>query len=248
VLALFGRLVPEKGVRDAVDVLARVNKVRPARLMLVGSGSEEGPARELAKRLAVADRVEIEPWRPAADLARLYRRAHVVLVPSHATGTWVEQFGRVIVEAHASGAVVAGYASGSIPDVADDAAILAEVGDATQLADRLVALLGAPPEYARLRERGLMVSRTRTWSQVAGRQAELYRRVAAGDFDHLTLPSSPNQRRAKARAEFGPTAATRAGIRPFALPLLRRGGFAAAALARLVDLTSEVYARITTWR
>jgi glycosyltransferase involved in cell wall biosynthesis len=220
-LALVGRLVPEKGVRDAVEVLARVNSMRPARLVLVGSGPEEAPAWELAERLGVAGRLAIEPWRPADELAGLYRRAHVVLVPSVATTTWVEQFGRVIVEAHASGAVVAGYASGSIPEVAGDAAVLADPGNATQLADRTVAVVGDPDEYARLRTRGLALSRTRTWTRVAEGQADLYRRVHEGKLERRASPRSPRKRRALARAEFGPAAATTAGARPFALPLLR---------------------------
>jgi glycosyltransferase involved in cell wall biosynthesis len=248
VLALVGRLVPEKGVRDAVHVVARVNAVRPARLVVAGSGPEEGPARKLAESLGIADRVEIDPWRPSNELAELYRRAHLVLVPSHATATWVEQFGRVIVEAHASGAVVAGYASGSIPEVAGDAAVLADAGATADLANRVVALLDDPVGYRRLRERGLALSRTRTWSQVAARQVELYRRVVAGNIDRIPLPRSPRQRRAKARAEFGPRAATTAGVRPFALPLLRRGGAAAAALAAVIDAATEAYARLTTWR
>jgi glycosyltransferase involved in cell wall biosynthesis len=248
VLALLGRLVPEKGVRDAVHVVARVNAVRPARLVLAGSGPEEWQARELAEGLGIADRVEIEPWRPASELAELYRRAHLVLVPSHATATWVEQFGRVIVEAHASGAVVAGYASGSITEVAGDAAVLADPGNATQLAERVVTVLGDLDEYARLRARGLVLCRTRTWAHVAERQAELYRRVIAGELERLPLPRSPRERRAKARAEFGPPAATTAGVRPFALPLLRRGGAAAAALAAVIDAATEAYARLTTWR
>ena len=248
VLALFGRLVREKGVRDAVHVLARVNSLRPARLVVAGSGPEEGPVRELAAALGLADRVEVEPWRSAAELAELYRRVHVVLVPSVATATWVEQFGRVIVEAQASGAVVAGYASGSIPEVAGDAAVLADPGNATQLAEGVVALLDDPARYARLRELGLGLSRARTWAQVAARQAALYRRVAAGETGRVPLPRSPRKRRALARAEFGATAATTAGTRPFALPLLRRGGGAAAALAALADMTSESYARLTTRR
>ena len=40
VLGLFGRLVPEKGVRDAVAILERLNRARPTRLLLVGSGPE----------------------------------------------------------------------------------------------------------------------------------------------------------------------------------------------------------------
>jgi glycosyltransferase involved in cell wall biosynthesis len=248
VLALFGRFLPEKGVRDAVQVLARVNSIRPARLLLAGSGPEERPARDLAAVLGVADRLQVELWRPASELAELYRRAHVVLVPSVATPTWVEQFGRVIVEAHASGAVVAGYASGSIPEVAGEAAVLADPGNATQLAERVVTVLGDLDEYARLRARGLALCRTRTWAHVAERQAELYRRVIAGELERLPLPRSPRERRAKARAEFGPPAATTAGVRPFALPLLRRGGAAAAALAAVIDAATEAYARLTTWR
>ena len=246
VLALFGRLVPEKGIRNAVQVLAHVNTVRPARLVVSGSGPEEKPARELAAALGVGDRVEIQPWCPADKLAEVYRRTHVVLVPSVATATWVEQFGRVIVEAQASGAVVAGYASGAIPEVAGTAAVLADVGDANQLADRVVALLDDPGTYARLR--GLGLSRTRTWTHVAERQAELYRRVCDGKLARQTLPRSPSQRRILAQEQFGPTAATTAGTRPFALPLLRRGGAAAAVLAAVIDATNEGYARRTTSR
>ena len=220
-LALVGRLVPEKGVRDAVQILARVNLGRPARLVFAGSGPEEAPARKLAENLGVADRLEIEPWRPARELADVYRRTHVILVPSVATATWVEQFGRVLLEAHASGAVVAGYASGSIPEVAGDAAVLVDPGDQTRLADRVVALLEDPADYARLRARGFELARTRTWAKVAERQAALYRRVIAGQLERVPLPRSPSRRRAAARAEFGPTAATTAGPRPFALPLLR---------------------------
>jgi glycosyltransferase involved in cell wall biosynthesis len=231
-----------------VHVLGRVTSLRPARLVVAGSGPEEKPVRELAAALGLADRVEIEPWRSAAELAELYRQVHVVLVPSVATATWVEQFGRVIVEAQASGAVVAGYASGSIPEVAGDAAVLADPGNAAQLAEGVVALLDDPARYARLRELGLGLSRARTWTQVAERHAALYRRVAAGETGRVPLPRSPRKRQVLARAEFGATAATTAGTRPFALPLLRRGGAAAAMLAALADMTSEGYARLTTRR
>jgi glycosyltransferase involved in cell wall biosynthesis len=243
-LALFGRLVPEKGITDAVHILALVNAVRPARLILAGAGPQEGTARELAAALGVADRVEIDPWRPSAELAEAYRRVHVALVPSVATETWVEQFGRVIVEAQASGAVVAGYASGSIPEVAGDAAVLVDAGDTAQLAERVVALLADPSEYSRLRGQGLALSRSRTWAQIAERQAGLYRRVLAKDFARVPLPRSPRERRALARAEFGPTAATAAGTRPFALPLLRRGGALPAAFGTGVDATAELAARL----
>lgn len=244
VLGLFGRLVPEKGVTDAVEILARLHAVRPTRLVVVGNGPEDARARARATALGVADRVDILPWQSTADLAATYRTAHVVLIPSRPTATWVEQFGRVIVEAQASGAIVAGYASGSIPEVAGDAAILAEPGAAAGLAARLIELAADPADYARRREQGIALSQTRTWTQVAERQAELYRRVVAGDVPRLRLPLSPTKRRAAARAEFGPTASTIAGARPFALPLLRESSAATTVLGGALDLPTELVARL----
>jgi glycosyltransferase involved in cell wall biosynthesis len=243
VLALIGRLVPEKGVTDAVRVLAHMNAERPTRLVVVGRGPQEAAARELASGLGVADRLEVASWQASAELAATYRRAHVVLVPSRPTETWVEQFGRVIVEAQASGAVVAGYASGSIPEVAGAAAVLTRVGDPAALADAVSALCREAAEYERRRRAGASLSAARTWASVADRQAELYRRVVAGDVPRVKLPRSPRRRRAAARVEFGPTAETIAGDRPFAVPLLRRGGRLASALGSTIDLTAEAAAR-----
>ena len=244
VLALFGRLVPEKGLTDAVRILARLNSVRPARLILSGDGPEEAPARALARNLGVADRLEILPWRATAELAATYRKAHFVLVPSRPTETWVEQFGRVIVEAQASGAVVAGYSSGSIPEVAGKAAVLTNVGATSELADRIGQIATDAADFADRRGEGVALSTTRTWGHVAERHAQLYRRVAARETPGVKLPRSPQGRRAAAQAEYGSTAATIAGIRPFALPLLRRGGAAVSVLARAVDTAAELRASI----
>jgi glycosyltransferase involved in cell wall biosynthesis len=243
VLGLFGRLVPEKGVVDAVEILARVNRARPARLVVVGRGPEAAVVRASAEALGLADRLELLPWQSASELGDIYRRTHVALVPSRPTTTWVEQFGRVIVEAQASGAVVAGYASGAIPEVAGEPAILTEVGAVAELGDRVAALASDPAGYADRRAQGIELSRARTWAQVATRQADLYRRVTAGNVPHLELPSSPRRRRELARAEFGPTAPTTAGARPFALPLLRRGGHLPDVVAWLLDAGTELASR-----
>ena len=248
VLAFFGRLVPEKGVTDAVRILAGVHSARPARLVIMGRGPEERAARAVAVGLGVADRVQLAPWQSTAELAAMYREAHVVLVPSRPTATWVEQFGRVIVEAQASGAVVAGYATGSIPEVAGAAAILTEVGAVSQLTDRIVELAVQSVDFAQRREQGIAQSATRTWTRVAERQADLYRHVAAGEIERVELPPSPRKRRAAARAEFGATASTTAGTRPFALPPLRRGGTATSALARALDGTAELAAWVRKTR
>jgi glycosyltransferase involved in cell wall biosynthesis len=239
VLLLAGRLVPEKGVLDAVRVLASL--ARPAQLLLAGSGSAAADARALADRLGVGARVELLGRRDGEELASLYRRAHVVLVPSTATATWVEQFGRVIVEGQASGAVVAGYDSGSIAEVGGAAAALAAPGDAEGLGRRVAELLADPDELERRRRAGIELAAGRTWTRVAERQVALYRAVLAGAF-RLALPESPAARRAAARREFGPSAATAAGSRPFALPVLRAGGVVPRLLGRVLDRAAELRA------
>jgi glycosyltransferase involved in cell wall biosynthesis len=243
VLGLFGRLVPEKGVREAVRVLAAVVRERRARLLLVGTGPEKQPALELAQSLGVADRLDVFGQRSGAELADLYRRTHVALIPSRVTETWAEQFGRAIVEAQASGAVVAGYSGGAIAEVAGDAGVLAPEAEVEGLAAAVIRVLGNPDEHGRLRAAGLRLAESRTWSEVGRRQAALYRRALAGEFDRVSLPSSPSARRVAARREFGPTAPTRAGDRPFALPWLRRGGPVADALANSIDAAVEMKAR-----
>jgi glycosyltransferase involved in cell wall biosynthesis len=215
VLGFVGRFVPEKGLRTAIEVLAAVARTRPCRLLAVGSGPEERAARELAASRGVTDNVEFLPWQPPNALAEAYRGLHVLLVPSTATGAWAEQFGRVVVEAQAAGAVVAAYASGAIPEVAGPPAVLVAEGDAEGLGARVAAVLADPDDYERRRSTGLELAAGRTWAKVAERQAAFYERARD------VAPRAPAGR-AAARREFGPTATTPLGLRPPALPGIRR--------------------------
>ena len=184
-------------------------------------------------------------WGSAAEVAEVCRSAHILLVPSTPTTTWTEQFGRVIVEAQASGAVVAGYASGSIPEVGGDAAVLVEPGDVAALAAAVRALARDPADYAERRARGVRVSCGRTWPRVACVTRRCTNASHDGALDRRALPRSPRRRRAEARAEFGETAPTTAGRRPFALPLLRAGGPIPAALAAVIDAGAEAKAHLS---
>jgi hypothetical protein len=97
-------------------------------------------------------------------------------------------------------------------------------------------------DYEIRRAAGLESRATRTWQQIAARQVQFYELAAAGS-ERLQLPGSPRLRREAARAEFGPTAPTTAGIRPFALPVLRRGGRFASGVGRMIDAIAESKAR-----
>lgn len=235
-LLLVGRLVPHKGVLDAVEVLAGVRAAGvDAALTLVGSGPEGGRARSRADELGIGEHLRLHPWLDAGGLAAHYRAAHVVLAPSSATTTWVEQFGRMVVEARAAGAVVVGYASGSLPEVVGRSGVLVGEGDRSALTHAVRRLHDEPRHWAELRARGTVTAATETWAAVAAGQVDLYQRAASAPSG--LLPVRPD--RARARARFGPPARVHGAERPFAAPVLRRDSAATRALGRLIDVTQR---------
>ena len=178
-LLLVGRMVPEKGGRDAVRLLTD-SRLTHARLHLVGEGPELGPILRLAEDWGVSDRVAVSDWLGASALADRYRRAHIVLAPSRSTSSWVEQFGRMVVEAQACGAVVVGYASGALPEVIGEHGTTVAEGDQAALADAVHAIGTDPDRWQSLRAGGLQMAASRTWATVAQGQVGLYEQAIAG--------------------------------------------------------------------
>ena len=244
-LALVGRMVREKGVCDAVRVLAglHVGTGMDAELVLAGSGPELTAAMALAKELGVDDRVDHRPWLATPELAQLYRETHVVLAPSRSTATWAEQFGRMIVEGQASGCVIVGYDSGSIPEVGGDPALLVREGDVDSLTEAAALVLSDPEVFQARRRSGLALAPERTWTCVARKQAELYRMALEAGRTPL-LSGSPRARRRLAEAEFGRPAEALGQSRPFALPYLRHPSATSRMLGRTMDMLAEVRTKI----
>ena len=104
VVAFAGRIQPHKGPAVLVRAAAELRRRYPARtlrVLIVGDASGDGQAeprrlRALATGLGVAAVVRLIPALPAAELARVFRAADVVAVPSYS-----EAFGLVAVEAQA---------------------------------------------------------------------------------------------------------------------------------------------------
>ena len=61
------------------------------------------------------------------------RRSTCVAVPSVPLASWIEQFGRVVVEAQASGVPVVASASGALPDVVGRSGLLVPPNDPVAL-------------------------------------------------------------------------------------------------------------------
>jgi glycosyltransferase involved in cell wall biosynthesis len=91
---------------------------------------------------------------------------------------WKEQFGRVLVEAMASGVPVIGSDSASIPDVIGDAGLIFPEGDVSALAECITRLHCDPNLYQQFREAGrARVLQHFTHQQVAQATVAVYRQM-----------------------------------------------------------------------
>ena len=96
----------------------------------------------MASDLGIAHRVEFLGRVPSTDTPQYYRQLDMLVLPSLSRPNWVEQFGRVLIEAMACGVGVVGSASGEIPWVIGDAGVLFPEGDVEALAQVLQGLIG----------------------------------------------------------------------------------------------------------
>ena len=137
-LLYAGRIAPEKGVHDALEIAHAASK----HLVLAGGIYDQDYYSE-----------RIEPWRrshpesstylgalPREQVWQLMAGAEALLVPSY----WDEPFGLVAVEAEATGTPVIGYARGGLVEVVAEASTgwLVAPGDKAAAVEA-VARLGA---------------------------------------------------------------------------------------------------------
>jgi glycosyltransferase involved in cell wall biosynthesis/GT2 family glycosyltransferase len=167
-----GRLAEHKGVRDLLEAVAGDERLH---VDIAG----DGPLREevRARSAAFSHRVRLRGALPQEALPDFYRGLDVLAVPSLETPGWVEQFGRVAVEAMACGTPVVATSTGALPDVVGDAGLLVPPADARALRDALLRAGTDEALRARMRAAGLARARECTWPQVARQYRRLYEAV-----------------------------------------------------------------------
>jgi glycosyltransferase involved in cell wall biosynthesis len=136
VVGFVGRIEAEKGIRDLGAALEqlRENDGGPVRCLLIGRGSL---LHEVSTWRGKGLRVTAVPPQPHAAVARYYRAMDAMVLASRTMPAWKEQFGRVLVEAMASGVPAIGSDSGAIPEVLGDSGLVFPEGDARALAAAL---------------------------------------------------------------------------------------------------------------
>ena len=77
-----GRLLARKGPTLAVEAFAELRRTMEARLLFAGDGPLRGEVEAYARRLGVANDVEVLGSVPFAEVGKLYDEASVLLFPS----------------------------------------------------------------------------------------------------------------------------------------------------------------------
>ena len=177
-LGYVGRLEERKGVQVVLDALVGLDGVV---LDVWGEGSCRAALEAHAQRVGIVERVTFCGFTAHDELPARYRSFDAVVIPSQTRANWVEQYGRVAVEAMASGVPVIAAASGALPDVLGEAGVLLPEADVSAWRTAIRDLADDPAQRNKLRAAGLERAQRSSWAAVAAEHADLYATVAAAD-------------------------------------------------------------------
>jgi glycogen synthase len=150
-LLYVGRIDERKGIGTLVEALAQLPD---ATLTVIGEGdpAADQKLRAQAARLGVADRIQLEGFRPRAELPAAYEAADATIFPV----IWEEPWGLVPLESMALGRPVIATGRGGSGEYLrhEDNALLYDAGDVDGLVAAIRRLAHDPGLRARLRVGG----------------------------------------------------------------------------------------------
>jgi len=134
VVGFAGRFVAEKGVSDLVGAVEGLpadirGGARGLHLMMIG----HGPLKEGLLKRTSDTWLHVKDAVPHHELPEFLRCLDLLILGSHPVMRdgqyWEEQFGHILIEATACGALACGSTSGAIPEVLDDPELTFSPGD-----------------------------------------------------------------------------------------------------------------------
>jgi glycosyltransferase involved in cell wall biosynthesis len=170
-----GTVEPRKNLERLLSAFAGLRHAgRKEKLLLVGKlgWKYRGVFREI-DRLALRDHVRILGYVPDADLPAIYNLAAALAFPS-----LYEGFGLPVLEAMACGTPVLTSNCSSLPEVAGDAAVLADPYSLDSLFESLRRILADPGLREHLRAAGLRRAAQFSWAKAAAETRRLYEGTA----------------------------------------------------------------------
>ncbi|MEO6310224.1 MAG: glycosyltransferase [Leifsonia sp.] len=185
------RLQPLKGIDLAIEAIAAVPAELRPDLLVSGDASADfdgyvDELKALASRRGVLQRVHFVGPQPRSELARLFRGALVVLVPSHS-----ETYGLVALEAAASGVPVVAAASGGLREAVVDGVTGIVLGsrDPAVWAAAIADIVANPQSARMLSEAARKRAEHFSWGRSAEGLLEVYRGLLRGDASANSVPT-----------------------------------------------------------
>ena len=139
-LLFVGRLIQKKGVRELLEVAAKLTEVQ---FVFIGVGPEEERIEAAAQAMP---NVRFLGKKANHELHRYYNLADLFCIPSQ----YEEGFGRVVIEAVACGVPVLGSNRGGLPEALDPSVAILVDPTAENLERELSSLLAEPEKLAEL--------------------------------------------------------------------------------------------------
>jgi len=174
-VCFVGRLVTCKGVDCLLRAVALLHwRGVQIECSIAGEGPERRRFAALARELGIWGLVDFRGFLPEREVGHLLAVNDVLVLPSRRTKDWEEQFGLVLAEAMAEGAVTVGSKTGAIPEVIGTAELLFEEDNAEGLAAILHRLATDSNFYRRSQQQLWARARQRFDTHVVATQKLLF--------------------------------------------------------------------------
>ncbi|WP_241988464.1 glycosyltransferase [Cryobacterium sp. TMT1-3] len=195
-LLVAARLQPLKGLDLAIAALAGVPADLRPNLVIAGAASADYDGyvtelRETAERLGLGAQLRLVGPRSRNDLARLFRDASLVLVPSHS-----ETYGLVALEGAASGVPVIAAASGGLREAVVDGVtgLVLESREPRVWAEAITGLLTDAPRSQRMSVAARKHALDLDWTRSAASLLGVYRRLLGPGTGQIASGSRQHHR------------------------------------------------------
>jgi glycosyltransferase involved in cell wall biosynthesis len=176
-IGFIGRMLPGKGLATLAGALALLEREN-WNVLLVGDGPERA---DFEKEMAARNLLMRARFTGAIPYDRVpphFQKMDLLVVPTQTTKRIREQFGRVLIEAMASGVPVIGSTCGAIPEVIGTAGLIFQEGDAADLARAIQRMLGDATLRERLANEGrARVEANYSWNVVAEKTFRLFNQM-----------------------------------------------------------------------
>ena len=161
-----------KRIPDVIKIFNEIQKVMPAKLMMVGDGPEKEPAEKLCQELGINDKVIF--FGNSTEIDEILCSSDLFLLPSE-----TESFGLAALEAMAGGVPVISSNTGGLPEVNEDgySGYLSNVGDVEDMSKKAISILSDDERLRQFKSNALKVAQKFDVQNIVPLYENLYRKA-----------------------------------------------------------------------